>query len=56
MTTPIVITENTNSFKLKVTTYASVSIDMAVDDSNDIWGAKVGGDPFIIQVETGTAE
>ena len=55
-TTPIIIAENTSSFKLKVTTYASVSIDMAVDGSNDIWGAKVGGDPFIIQVETGTAE
>ena len=53
-TTPIVIAENTNSFKLKVTTYASVSIDMSVDGSNVIWGAKVGGDPFIIQVETGT--
>ena len=54
-TTPIVIAENTNSFKLKVTTYASVSIDMSVDGSNVIWGAKVGGDPFIIQVETGTS-
>jgi hypothetical protein len=29
---------------------------MAVDGSNVIWRAKVGGDPFIIQVETGTAE
>ena len=27
---------------------------MAVDGSDVIWGAKVGGDPFIIQVETGT--
>ena len=56
--TPVVITENTNSFKLKVTTYSSVSIDMATDedDSHKIYGAKVGGDPFIIQVETGTAE
>jgi hypothetical protein len=55
-TTPIIIAENTNSFKLKVTTYASVSIDMTVDGSNVIYGSKVGGDPFIIQVETGTAE
>ena len=57
-TTPIIIAENTSSFKLKVTTYASVSIDMATDenDSHKIYGAKVGGDPFIIQVETGTAE
>ena len=54
-TTPTVIAENTNSFKLKVTTFASVSIDMAVDGSDVIWGAKVGGDPFIIQVETGTS-
>ena len=54
--TPIIIAENTNSFKLKVTTYASVSIDMSVDDSDVIWGAKVGGDPFIIEVETETAE
>ena len=56
--TPVVITENTNSFKLKVTTYSSVSIDMATDedDSHKIYGAKVGGDPFIIQVETGTAD
>ena len=56
--TPVVITENTNSFKLKVTTYSSVSIDMATDAnaSHRIYGAKVGGDPFIIEVETGTAE
>ena len=54
-TTPTVIAENTNSFKLKITTFASVSIDMAVDGSDVIWGAKVGGDPFIIQVETGTS-
>jgi len=54
--TPIIIAENTNSFKLKVTTYASVSIDMSVDNSDVIWGAKVGGDPFIIEVETGTGE
>jgi hypothetical protein len=53
--TPIAITEKTNSFKLKVTTYSSVSIDMATDPdaSHRIYGAKVGGDPFIIQVETG---
>ena len=29
---------------------------MAVDGSDVIWGAKVGGDPFIIEVETETAE
>ena len=56
--TPVVITENTNSFKLKVTTYSSVSIDMSTDEnaSHRIYGAKVGGDPFIVQVETGIAE
>ena len=54
-TSPTIITEKTNSFKLKITTFASVSIDMATDenDSYKIYGAKVGGDPFIIQVETG---
>jgi hypothetical protein len=54
--TPVVIAENTNSFKLKVTTYSSVSIDMSTDSnaSHRIYGAKVGGDPFIIEVETGT--
>tara|TARA_B100001057_G_C22834455_1_gene944689 strand:+ start:1254 stop:2315 length:1062 start_codon:yes stop_codon:yes gene_type:complete len=49
---PIVITEDTNSFKLELSTTESVSIDMAVDGSDVIWGAKMGGDPFTIRVET----
>lgn len=53
---PVTITENTVGFKLKFNTYSSVSIDMAVDtgDDNKIYGAKVGADPFTIQVQTKT--
>ena len=53
---PIIISENTTSFKLFITTYSSVSIDMAIDtgDDNKIWAAKMGADPFTIQVKTKT--
>ena len=53
---PIIISENTTSFKLFITTYSSVSIDMAIDtgDNNKIWAAKMGADPFTIQVRTKT--
>ena len=53
---PIIISENTTSFKLFITTYSSVSIDMAIDtgDGNKIWAAKMGADPFTIQVKTKT--
>ena len=53
---PIIISENTTSFKLFITTYSSVSIDMAIDTGNDnkIWAAKMGADPFTIQVKTKT--
>lgn len=53
---PVTITENTVGFKLRFTTYSSVSIDMEVDtgDGNKIYGAKVGADPFTIQVQTKT--
>ena len=53
---PIKISENTSDFKLFITTYSSVSIDMAVDTESDntIWGAKMGADPFTIQVKTKT--
>ena len=53
---PIIISENTTSFKLFITTYSSVSIDMAIDtgDNNKIWAAKMGADPFTIQVKTKT--
>jgi hypothetical protein len=49
---PVVISENTVGFKLRFSTFSSVSIDMSVDGSNVIWGAKVGGDPFMVQVQT----
>jgi len=49
---PIEITEETTSFKLELSTKNSVSIDMAVDGSNVIWGAKMGADPFTIKVTT----
>jgi len=51
-TSPVVISENTVGFKLRLSTFSSVSIDMSVDSSNVIWGAKVGGDPFMVQVQT----
>jgi len=53
---PTKIKESTISFKLNITTYASVSIDMAVtaDPDFQIFGAKVGGDPFIVQIKTKT--
>jgi hypothetical protein len=51
---PVAIKENTIGFKLRFSTFSSVSIDMSVDGSNVIWGAKVGGDPFMIQVQTKT--
>ena len=52
---PIKITEDTTSFKLELSTKNSVSIDMAVDGSDVIWGAKMGADPFTIRVVTGEA-
>jgi len=51
-TSPVVISEKTVGFKLRLSTFSSVSIDMSVDSSNVIWGAKVGGDPFMVQVQT----
>ena len=53
---PIKISENTSDFKLFITTFSSVSIDMAIDtgDNNKIWAAKMGADPFTIQVKTKT--
>ncbi len=52
---PVKITADTISFKLELSTSESVSIDMSVDGSNVIWGAKVGADPFSIKVVTGEA-
>lgn len=50
---PIEITEETTSFKLQLSTSGSVSIDVAVDGmSGNIFGAKMGADPFTIKVVT----
>ena len=54
---PVVISENTVGFKLRFSTFSSVSIDMAVDTDADpdvTYAAKVGGDPFMVQVQTKT--
>tara|TARA_B100001142_G_C14309767_1_gene646194 strand:- start:243 stop:1325 length:1083 start_codon:yes stop_codon:yes gene_type:complete len=53
---PVKISENTSDFKLAISTFSSVSIDMAIDtsDNNKIWAAKMGADPFTIQVKTKT--
>jgi hypothetical protein len=50
---PVVISDSTVGFKLRFSTYSSVSIDMSVPDGDtDIYGAKVGADPFMVQVQT----
>ena len=50
---PVEITEDTTSFKLQLSTSGSVSIDMAVDGmSGNIFGAKMGADPFTIKAVT----
>ena len=52
---PVVISDSTVGFKLRFSTYSSVSIDMSVPGgSTDIYGAKVGADPFMVQVQTKT--
>ena len=54
---PVVISENTVGFKMRFSTYSAVSIDMAsqtVDEVFSMWGAKVGADPFMVQVQTKT--
>jgi len=52
---PVVISENTVGFKLRFSTFSSVSIDMSVPQGGtDIYGAKVGADPFMVQVQTKT--
>ena len=52
---PVVISENTVGFKMKFSTYSAVSIDMASSGSGGtfkMWGAKVGADPFMVQIQT----
>jgi hypothetical protein len=54
---PVVISENTVGFKMRFSTYSAVSIDMAsqtVLGVFSMWGAKVGADPFMVQVQTKT--
>ena len=54
---PVVISENTVGFKMRFSTYSAVSIDMASDGTGGgfkMWGAKVGADPFMVQVQTKT--
>ena len=48
---PVVISESTVGFKLRFSTYSAVSIDMGYDGT-DMWGVKVGADPFMVQVQT----
>ena len=54
---PVVISENTVGFKMRFSTYSAVSIDMASNGTGGgfkMWGAKVGADPFMVQVQTKT--
>ena len=56
-TSPVVISENTVGFKMRFSTFSSVSIDMSSNGSGGtfkMWGAKVGADPFMVQVQTKT--
>ena len=46
---PVIITPATTEFKLKLSTFGSVSIDMEADGT-DIYGAKMGCDPFIVGI------
>jgi len=54
-TSPVVISENTVGFKMRFSTFSSVSLDFDSDGAGGsfkMWGAKVGADPFMIQVQT----
>jgi hypothetical protein len=54
---PIIITENTVGFKLNFATTLAVSVDSSQHTQaggGKIWAAKVGADPFTIQVQTKT--
>ena len=53
-TNPVKISENTIGFKLNFATTRGVSLDGAQDGSNHIYMAKVGADPFTIEVQTKT--
>lgn len=48
---PVVIDEDVIGLNLDFNTSGSVSIDLTVDNDNDlIYGAKVGADPFVIRI------
>ena len=50
-TDPVVIDEDVIGLNLDFNTSGSVSIDLTVDNDNDlIYGAKVGADPFVIRI------
>ena len=50
-TTPVVIDADVIGLTLDFNTSESVSIDFAVDNTNDIiYGAKVGADPFVLRI------
>ena len=56
-TSPVVISENTVGFKMRFSTFSSVSIDMSSNGAGGtfkMWGAKVGADPFMVQIQTKT--
>jgi hypothetical protein len=53
-TSPVVISENTVGFKLNFATTRGVSLDGAQANDNHIYMAKVGADPFTIEVQTKT--
>jgi len=52
--TPVNINERTVGLKLNFKTSSAVSIDFDQQDNsaNDIWGVKMGADPFTVQVQT----
>jgi hypothetical protein len=53
-TNSVKISENTVGFKLNFATTRGVSLDGAQADDNHIYMAKVGADPFTIEVQTKT--
>ena len=55
-TSPVVISENTIGFKLNFATTRGVSLDAGQDSNEHIFMAKVGADPFTIEVQTKTRQ
>ena len=50
-TAPVIIDEKVIGLTLDFNTSESVSIDLTVDNTNDIiYGAKVGADPFVLRI------